>query len=204
MSSFEEIESQEETADGSIVNYEEYENISNLLKNQYVDFNDLGSNLLSKIENNDIKDMICLDLIDFIDENYLDIDQYVVDKSQKTIVNNLAKNVYNFLFIDMYISIIPNFLETNKIYSLDEFKLYYGAKNDDEIKNEFVKTIDNIYKNVKKLESFDETIKNDEKYLRIIKKFYFYKNVLNMSESGKFINNYLLPMIHKNSEYFFK
>jgi len=183
-----------------LLDYDRYVSINEMLKNQYIEFEDLGTNLLSDIEDKQILNAVLTDFTDYFHNNISPIVEY--QKSQiDGNTDQLGLKVYKFLCVDCYLTIIPKFLEELKIYSINDFERYYYETLDatpSSFKANFVRSIRDLYNNIKKLEKLDKTIKNDGNYKDLIRKYEFYIELMNFGNIDNFLNNYFRPVLSKN------
>lgn len=177
--------------------FELFNNINAIIKDQYINLDNLGVNLLFdneyEIEEN-ILSPILNELLDYTHEFITPIFEFNYDLE-------LGRMIYEFTCVDCYNTIIPAFLENINVYSYESFELYFKKKlksNNNYFKANFVKSIQNILINIKKLEAFDDKIKDDENYKKLIDRYDYYVNLMNFGNTSGFLENYFLPILSKN------
>jgi len=115
------------------------EELETSLKEQYMGFKDLGYNFLEDYDNNQITPEILIDMMEYIDENYLGIEyRYQINDLDRNTFT-LIPMLYEILFVDMVKFILPNLMkelnteDPNDIKKLDpntlKFNLLLVAKN---------------------------------------------------------------------------
>jgi len=203
MSDLQEVESLEDLSPGNkiqYIDYNEFHSTNEIITNQYIEFENLGINLINDIKDKKIRKIVLSEFINHFHENIspiIDFQKTQIDGDE----DKLGLKVYTFLCIDCYLTIIPKFLEGLNIYSINEFERYYYETLDADPSNfkaNFVKSIQDLYKNIKNLESLDKTIKNDENYKKLVKKYEFYISLMNFGNINNFLNNYFRPVLSKN------
>jgi len=185
-----------------ILDYDKYESVNEMLKNQYIEFENLGINILEDVNNKQVINAVLSDFVDYFHNSISPIMDY--QKSQiNGDIEDIGLKVYKFLCIDCYLTIIPRFLDEQKLFTITEFERYYHDTlnlKSSNFKANFVKSIQDLYKNIKKLESLDKTIKNDENYKELIEKYKFYIDLMNFGNIDNFLNNYFRPVLLKNGK----
>ena len=114
------------------INDEELEMNEDIIKDQYIDFNNMGINLIDNIDSQ-YKSNIYANMLDYINDNYMsivDLDSSAILPQKLLETGNF---IYNFLCVDFYNTILPNFLNHTNCNSLDGF--------DSLIQNKFRATI---------------------------------------------------------------
>jgi len=167
------------------------------LQKQYQDFENLGFDLL-KDENNEVKELVLDDFLEYIDK-YLTIDSIDLDDKKWTIENGY--NIYKLICVDSFNIFIPNFfksLSISSIESLDnviknEFKYEYNL-----IKNKFLETIQNTLNLFLHLKKMITKLEKDEDYNNLMSRFQFYLEIIKYTDGEKFIEEYLHPVCNKN------
>ena len=184
-------------------NYTDYEQIEaseEVIKDQYAKFENLGIDLIKKF-NDTIKMEIYSNMIEYVNENYLTISDFDADLILPEKLIETGKYVYDFTCIDCYNIIIPRFLILNNCNTLTGFDLLIKNryKNDfSMIKASLVKTINSVINELSNLQLIDRTIQNDIKYKFLLRKFGYYVELVDFSNTEIFINNYFRPLLAKN------
>ena len=170
--------------------------LNTIIKKQYINFENLGSNLLTHITN-PYKQLILDDLITFYNTNYSPL---AIELHNST---DLGLKLYSFICIDFYNTILPSFLEHNNLNSYNEFDAYLRIKmkyDMDSIKSKFSKIINDIILKFNNLEKLDKFISKDKNFIDIINKYTFYQLLFNMTDMQLFLENYIVPTFIKNEE----
>lgn len=188
-----------ETPNFNIINREEYDSINNLVKMQYVDLNNLGKNILEKVEIN-YKLLIYDEMLEFVDRNYFS----VIDLNLANTFSNkkieLGDYIYKFLCVDCLNVILPNYFNTIGCINLDQFELYlhHTINNDvNKFKNGFIKVINNTIEQCFKLSNIDKTVLDDKKFKDILRRYGLYIEFINYDDNLNFLNNYIIPVMNK-------
>lgn len=182
------------------INNEELEANEDIIKDQYINFNNLGIDLLSGIDTNFTSDILG-NMLDFVNETYLSITDY--DSSiilpKKLLETGLL--IYEFICVDCYNTIIPNFLNYINCTSLDNLEsiIQNKFKNDYSlIKVNLVKIIKNIVDELLKLQRIDSSIQSDTMYQKLLFKYSYYMELIDFGDTEMFVNNYIKPLLNKN------
>jgi hypothetical protein len=77
----------------------EIQELELLLKTQYINFENIGINYLKDVDI--IYDEICLDFLDYIDSNYINIRYLENIKSDGFKLQSYTRNIYEILFVDI-------------------------------------------------------------------------------------------------------
>ncbi len=179
---------------------EDLEMHENLIKNQYIYFNDMGINLIENIDPK-YRNEILANMLNYINDNYLSI----VDMDNATLLpqklKEVGNHVYNFIVIDCYNTIFPNFLNYTNCSTLDHFDSLIQIKFRGDyslVKANLIKIIKNIVDELLKLQRIDATVQKDEMYQRLLYKFSYYIELVDFGDTELFVNNYMRPMLIKN------
>ena len=172
-----------------------FDQLNEIIKNQYINFNNLGSNLLDHITD-PYKQLILDDLITYYSENYSPLS---IELHNTT---DLGLKLYSFICIDFYNTILPSFLEYNNFFSYIEFEKYINNRinNIENVKINFIKIIQEIILKFNNLQKLDQFISKDEKFIELINKYDFYQILFNMVDIKQLLENYIMPMFIKNEE----
>ncbi len=184
----------------NFINYEELSASENIIKEQYINFENLGIDLMVNIKD-EFKQEIYANMIEYVNENYLCIADYdaVLRLPQKLL--ETGDLIYNFICVDFYNTILPNFLILTNCISLENFDALIRNKyknNYAVVKTHLVKTIKNIIEGLLKLQRIDPTIQGDESYKKMIMKYTYYMDITDFGDTERFINNYVRPLLVKN------
>jgi hypothetical protein len=186
-----------------MINEDYLERVNYLIKTQYLDFENLGINLIEKIDNK-YQEIILDEFFDFTNESYTPISDTQVEILTKNRYL-ISKKVYQFICVDFYSTVLPSFLENNKINSFNQFEKYLMnriKKDYSKLKGELIKILQNIYNNIKKLENIDKNVNKDPQFKEILNRYSFYIRLINFGDITNFVHNYWLPMFQKNEEEF--
>jgi tetratricopeptide (TPR) repeat protein len=184
-------------------NYTDYSELvetENTIKQQYVNLENLGINLINNINPLFIS-TIYAELLNYTNNNYLSIVDYDASIILPEKLLEVGENVYNFICVDCYNMIIPQFLIATGCTSLESFDLLIKNKYKNDysiVKANLVKTINNIIDELLKLQRLDKTIQTDEKYQKLLRKCTYYIELVDFGNTEKFINNYVRPLLVKN------
>jgi len=186
----------------NFINYEELIATEEVIKNQYINLNNLGIDLISNINDSYIN-KIYSNMLNFINETYLPITDYDSAMILPIRMIDIGKHVYNFICIDCYNTIIPNFLNhmnCNSLESLDnliqiKFKGDYSL-----VKANLVKVVKNIVDELLNLQRIDPTVQTDKMYQELLFRYSYYIELVDFGEMEMFINNYIKPLLIKNIE----
>lgn len=179
---------------------EELEMNENIIKEQYINFNNLGINLIDNIDKS-FKADIFANMLNYINDNYLsivDLDSSII-LPQKLI--ETGNYIYNFICVDCYNTIIPNFLNYTNCNTLEGFDSLIQNKFRGDytlVKANLVKIIKNVVDELLKLQRIDTSVQNDEMYQKLLFKFSYYMELADFGDTEKFINNYIRPLLIKN------
>ena len=187
--------------DNSIVDREELDEINENIKRQYINFENLGVNLLEDVPVK-YKLIIFEEMIDYIQENYVDVvnyDETTISPNKRIQIGNF---LYRFFVIDGYNVLLPNFLNSFNCVTIEQFDLHIkNVYNNDasNFKTRFYQTIDDIAQRLLGLRQIDSKIHSDKKYKDLLKTYEYYKEIVNFGDSSNLLFNYIRPMFDKNS-----
>jgi hypothetical protein len=179
----------------NLIDVEVFNDINREIKKQYMEFQNLGTNLLNDIEDPKILDYVLTEFIDYVNNYITPITELYSNKYDNL---KLKLRVYSFICVDCYLTITPSFLETVNVFDYPSFESYYynTLKGDSSFfKANFVKVIKNIKTNIEKLKTLDDNIKNDRNYRELLNKYNFYVQLMNFGNVENFLENYFKPML---------
>ena len=184
------------------IDNEELEMNENVIQDQYVNFNNLGINLIDNIDKA-YKVNIYANMLNYINDNYLSIVDFdsAIILPQKLI--ETGGYVYTFICVDCYNTIIPNFLNYTNCNTLDGFDSLIQNKFRGDyslVKANLVKIIKNIIDELLKLQRIDTTVQKDESYQKLLFKFSYYMELVDFGDTEMFVNNYIKPLLIKNMD----
>lgn len=191
-----------EKINNSLVDVDVIEADEEMVKKQYYELENLGTDLLKTIRDNDHKIEIVKDFIAYTNENYVsivDYDQLIASHSKLIEIGDF---LYKFIIIDCFNTIIPNYLEKIEAYNVEDFDLYFKntLKNDStKFKANFAKTINDIINKLLNLKKIDEKVSNDKNYKILLKRYGYYLELINFTDIDNFLQNYFRPVVAKNS-----
>lgn len=186
--------------DNNLLDREELEVLNDQIKDQYINFNALGNNLLKNIENK-LKLHILTELIEYVNNNYtaiINYDEAMISANKRIEVGTY---IYNFFVVDCYNSLLPNYLNSINVTSIEQFDLYLKnvLENDaTNFKTNFVKIIQAVVNTLTKLGGLDRKIVKDVNYQEIVRRYGFYIELINYGDTNNFLFNYVRPMLTKN------
>jgi len=182
------------------IDVEELELNEELIKAQYINFDNLGIDLLDKIPEN-YKPEIFANMLEYVNNNYLSI----VDFDSSTILPykllETGNLIYNFICLDCYNTIIPNFLNHTNCNTLDGFDSLIQNKFRGDyslVKANLVKITKIITEELLKLKRIDSSIQNDKMFQNLLSKFTYYIELVDFGDAETFVNNYIRPLLLKN------
>lgn len=173
--------------------------IKERIEDQYIKLNNLGFDYLSEIDDQNIKNDIIKDIINYVNENYTAIMNF--ESLFTKDFEEMGKFIYNFFCIDCYNTILPNFINQIKCYSINDFEEYAKIKYTEDtflFKNALIICIKSILEQVLKLSQIDKTIKKDDSYNKLIKKYSYYIDLIDFGPAEKILNNYIFPLLNKH------
>jgi len=178
---------------------ERYTECKNIIFDQLVDLNNLGQDMFKVLDLEDsIKWKILQDVIDYCRENYLNlIDVDFIQNS--TQLERIGLTVYNFLCVDGFNMILPNLIDQLKFQNIEQFDRIIIKKSDNInfIKTQLLTNISDVVESLLKLQKIDHTISEDKSYKLLINRFGYYLELLDFSDSYKFVSNYIRPVLNK-------
>ena len=140
-------------------------------------------------------------MLDYVNDNYMsivDFDSSIILPQKLLETGNF---VYNFICVDCYNTIIPNFLNYANCNSLESFDSLIQNKFRGDyslVKANLVKIIKNIIDELLKLQRIDASVQTDEMYQKLLFKFSYYMELVDFGDTEKFTNNYIRPLLTKN------
>jgi len=182
------------------VDYLELETNEKIIEDQYKNFENMGINLLDNIDKLYISNILA-NMLDYVNSNYLsivDLDSSII-LPQKLL--ETGNHVYNFICVDCYNTIIPNFLNYMNCNSLESFDSLIQNKFRGDyslVKANLVKIIKNIVDELLKLQRIDASVQNDEMYQKLLFKFSYYMELVDFGDTELFANSYIRPLLIKN------
>lgn len=188
--------------DNNILDREELEAVNNEIKDQYVNFNNLGQDILKSIENK-LKSHILGEMLEYVNNNYTAIINY--DESMISVNKRIEVGtyVYKFFVVDCYNSLLPNYLNSINVSSIEQFDLYLKNVLDNDatnFKTNFIKVIQAVVNTLAKLGGLDRKIIKDANYQEIIRRYGFYIELINYGDTNDFLFNYIKPVLIKNMQ----
>jgi len=182
------------------IDYLELEANEGVIIDQYENFNNMGIDLITNIDKTFISD-IYLNMLDYVNDNYMsivDLDGSIILPQKLLETGNF---VYNFICVDCYNTIIPNFLNYANCNSLESFDSLIQNKFRGDyslVKANLVKIIKNIVDELLKLQRIDASVQTDVMYQKLLFKFSYYMELVDFGDTEMFTNNYIRPLLTKN------
>ena len=168
--------------------------------NQYKDFESLGADLTKDIPQQYLIHIFSR-MTDYVNENYLsivDYDTVVVSPTRSLQIGNL---IYNFICLDNYFNILPNYLKRIECYTIDQFDKYFQNKlgNDPaNFKVSYINSIKSVLDRLHNLQKLKSNVRADKNYQNLLNKYTYYIELVNFGESDRFIFNYIRPILSKH------
>jgi len=182
------------------ISTDELETNEEIIKDQYINFNNLGINLIDNIDNK-YKPEIYANMLNYINDNYLSIVDFDSSIILPPKLIETGNYIYNFICVDCYNTIIPNFLNYINCNNLDGFDSLIQNKFRGDyslVKANLVKIIKNIVDELLKLQRIDTSVQKDEMYQKLLFKFTYYIELVDFGDTELFVNNYIRPLLIKN------
>jgi hypothetical protein len=186
----------------NFMNNEDLEVNEEIIQDQYINFNNLGINLIDNIDKS-YKADIYANMLNYINDNYLsivDFDSSIILPQKMLETGNY---IYNFICVDCYNTIIPNFLNYTNCNTLDGFDSLIQNKFRGDytlVKANLVKIIKNVIDELLKLQRIDISVQKDETYQKLLFKFTYYMELVDFGDTENFVNNYIRPLLIKNMD----
>ena len=178
------------------LDYEDYISIRESVFDQIIEFENLGIDLLKDCDT-EIKRRILIELIEYVDENYIDIADIDNILISDLFIDEIGYYIYLFFAVDCFNSIFPNFIKLNRIESFDQFEKKVNAKFD-QLKNQILKSLKIIIEPLIKLQNIDPSIIKDIKYQAFFKRLTYHIDLIDYGDSRNFIQNFMIPVFRKN------
>ena len=171
------------------------------IQDQYINFNNLGVNLLQEIKEPQIKLNIIKDLIQYVNNEYTSVVNF--ESLFVRDIEEIGCFTYEFFCIDCYNILFPKYIASINCSNRQEFENVINNQYNVEsykFKNSFILIIKSYLNQMFKLSKLDPKIKDDKQYNNMIKKFSYYIDLMEFGLSDKFINNYIFPLVNKHFE----
>lgn len=196
------VSSQSVNITPEFINNEELSELDDLLRNQYVDFNNLGVNYFDHINPSEsVKIILYQNMLDYLNENYLPIVDFDNVMTSNVKLLEVGDIVYKFTCVDCFNTIIPKFINDLGCSNMDYFDGMIRSKfssNYGLVKASLLKCVKTSAEEILKLQKIDPTIINDAKYLKLVNRYTYYVELLDFGDTERFINNYIRPVLTKN------
>lgn len=182
------------------IDFEELEGCNEVVKKQYINFQNLGVDMLKTVPDN-YKPAIFKDMVLYIHDMYTpiaDIDNMMIFNQR---LMEIGEIVYKFICMDAYNAVIPNFLSKIGCSTLEQFDVILAKRFNHDyglVKASIVKTIKETLENLMRLKTVDQTISKDKSYQETIKKYSYFIELVDFGSTDRFINNYVRPVFAKN------
>lgn len=183
-----------------IIDRQELEMIEETITRQYIDFENLGANLLTSVPLK-YKMPIFERMLIHINENYTAItnmDQALASPNKMIEVGDL---VYRFFVIDCFYTFVPNYLNKINCINVEQFRQYFQKtlKNDiNSFKADFIKIIKTVVDQLLNLQKLDRTANENKDYRQLLRRNGYYMELINFGDSSNFVFNYFEVMLLKN------
>lgn len=192
--------------DNSFINMDEFIIENSRIKEQYIKFENLGINKIDSIDNEQVRILIFKELIWYVHNNYFPIPNYEDIFISSLKCDEMGKLIYEFIVIDLYNMIIPNFFTLNKIIGISDVDKFItlNLKNDlMQFKNELIKSINEIINKLKNVENLDKDLKSNDNFQQIINKLIKYIQIINFADITLF-HSFIRMYIMINEEDLYK
>lgn len=192
--------------DNNFINMDEFIIENNRIKEQYIKFENLGINKINDIDNNQVKLLIFKEFIWYCHNNYFPIPNYEDVYISAIKCFEMGALLYNFIIIDLYNMLIPNFFTSNKLISIGEFDDFVSisCKNDLVLFREsFNKSINEIIQKLKNVENMDKELKDNSNFQDLINKLISYNQILYFADLSQF-HSFIRLFILMNEENIYK
>jgi len=186
--------------DDTIIDYDEYENIREQVFNQITQFNNLGIDLLTDVHIS-IRRKLFVEIINYVDENYIhlvDIDNILISN---VFIDEFGYYIYLFLSVDCFNSIFPNFLSVSGINNYSQFEHFIkksSYQNYKDVKNNILKSVQQIIDPLMKLQNIDPSIIQDSTYKLFLKRLTYEVDLVDYGDFTIFVENFMHPLFRKN------
>jgi hypothetical protein len=190
-----------------IIDYDELEQLEEPIKNQYIEFESLGADLIKDVPDKYLQ-IIFRNLIEHVNENYTAITEYdsVVVSTQKLL--QVGRYVYSFICTDCPFNILPNYLNKIEAVTIDQFESYLKNRLENDsakFKASFIQSINSILDKLRNLQKLRKAITKDQNYQFLLTRYTYYIELVNYGDTNRFLENYLRPVLYKNfSEIFWR
>ena len=186
--------------DNNLLDREELDALNSQITNQYIDFNNLGQNLLAGVEIK-LKLPIFDEMIQYVNDNYtaiINYDETIISANKRVQVGSY---IYQFIVVDCYNSILPNYLNQIQATTIEQFDLHLkNVLNNDasNFKTNFIKVITSIINQLSRLQQLDRSVTKDKNYQELLTRYGFYLELVNYGDTDNFLFNCIRPMLMKN------
>lgn len=184
------------------ISSEEIYESDDVIKNQYINFNNLGVNIVTSLQDK-IKMEIYSNILEYANDNYLSIVDYDACAILPQKRYDVGEKIYTLLCVDFFNTILPNFLNKNNCISIENFDSLFKHKyknNFNTFKNNILKTIKSIIDGLLRLQEINPKVRDDLMYKKLLEKYTYYIELIDFGESERFITNYVRPVLSKNFE----
>jgi hypothetical protein len=175
--------------------------LNEMIKNQYIDFENLGVSMIPKNISNNDKIEIYGEMLEYINETYLDVQGLEDILISNTQLVKMGDIFYEFIVISSFNELIPEFLESIRCLNIKQFDRYFkiSLMNDSSnLKTNFIKIISNKINIFLRLQQLQSSVIKDKRYQDILKKYNNYIEIINFGNSDNFVQEFLRPIIMKN------
>lgn len=187
--------------DPNLIDRDVLESLNENFKEQYIDFVNLGTDLINTVEDKKYLFFILQEMCNYINDNYTAIPNINNIDTSDIISLELGKKIYNFFCVDSVLNIIPNYLDYINVVNCDQFEIFYKQNlglDPSNFKTSIVSSIKETLKNLERIKNLDPSLENKKDYINIVEKLKFYTELVNFGDSTNFIFNYFIPLFRKN------
>lgn len=184
-----------------IFDLEETEIINDKIRDQYQNFENLGTDYLTKSDLTQ-KQLLFIyeDFLDYVNDTFLPVISYDDLENSPKLTLSTGKYLYWFYIRELPNTILPNMFIHYNIETVEDFDKVILTKSDDNyqrLRIDFTLIISDIIKKINHLRTLDATIVKDRRYRELIYMYNFYLETVDNSGFDKFTKNYLIPVVHK-------
>lgn len=186
--------------DEEIIDYDRLDEIETPIKNQYIEFESLGADLIKNIPDKYLQ-IIFRNLIEYVNENYTAVTEYdaVVGSPHKLL--QVGRYVYSFICADCPFMILPNYLNKIEAATIDQFDSYLRNRlgsDPAKFKASFAQSINSVLDKLQSLQKLRRAVAKDENYQLLMTKYTYYIELVNYGDTSRFLESYLRPVLYKN------
>lgn len=184
----------------NLIRFDDLQEAETVIKDQYINFNNLGINYFNYI-NNEFKQEILSNMLNYVNEKFLNVGDFDSCIELPNRVEEIGDYIYNFICVDSFNTILPNFLSLTKCNSLEDFDNLIRIKyqgNYSFVKANLIKTVKSIIDELIKLQLIDKSVQQDTMYQKILTKYKYYLDLVDFGDTELLTEKYIRPLLSKN------